>query len=337
MSFLAITLLILASLQSNSTYTISGKLRDSEGRAAAGVSVAAYPVEDSNRMQAASGRSDSEGNFVIRPERPGKYILIYHDELNGHVPQYIAFFRDPSNPPPEVILTEATSSAQVDVRISKNGTLSGQALDAQTQLPIDNVFFQMCHAGTSTCWSTSAKSADGKFSISAPFVPFTLTVDSTGFEEWSGLTGSDRNNAISAAAGSNTSIALLMRRRPEAARRAISEAEKKVGINLPAPEPLAPEDNQIFDAFPRNTRLEWKPVEGAFSYAVEVDCCEYRKNANQCLNPQPFRSAILPPHANLSYEFNFIGAQPGRWRVWAFDNQGREGFKSSWRTFVYLK
>ena len=32
----------------------------------------------------------------------------------------------------------------------------------------------------------------------------------------------------------------------------------------------------------------------------------------------------------------FVGAQPGRWRVWAVDKEGREGFKSPWRLFVYL-
>jgi len=34
-------------------------------------------------------------------------------------------------------------------------------------------------------------------------------------------------------------------------------------------------------------------------------------------------------------EFSFVGAQPGRWRVWAVDKEGREGFKSPWRRYVY--
>jgi len=40
---------------------------------------------------------------------------------------------------------------------------------------------------------------------------------------------------------------------------------------------------------------------------------------------------------NTSYEFRFIGAQPGRWRVWGVDKEDREGFKSAWRNFVYLR
>lgn len=341
MFFLAITVLTLASFQGNSTYTISGILRDEEGKASPGVYVDCFPVEDPKAMEAAWGRSDSKGNFVLHLQKPGKYIVIYDDETYRHVAQKIAFFRDPNNPPPQVVLTETAPTAQVDIRMSRNGTLSGQALDAQTQLPIDHVYFAMCHADQRTCWAIRAKSDDGRFSIPAPFVPFTLSASATWFEEWFGLSGSDRGIPISVPGGTNTSVTLLMRRRPEASSRAINEAEKKAGINLPAPEQLSPEDNQVFDAFPRTTKLEWKPVEGAMSYGIEVDYCEYRKNTAKCLNPQALNGAFIssPPEKvpRTSYEFNFIGAQPGRWRVWAVDRTGREGFKSSWRTFVYQK
>src|SRR5215813_4155101 len=172
MLFLALTLLIFGSFQSNSTYTISGTLSDGEGKAAAGISVTAFPLEDSDRRGEAGTRSDSEGNFVIHPGRAGKYILIYNDEANGHVPQYIAFFRDPNNPPPEVVVSESAPSAQVSLRMSKNGRLSGQAFDAQTRLPLDHVTFRMCLTGPGPCWGIDAKSADGRFSVPTPFVAF---------------------------------------------------------------------------------------------------------------------------------------------------------------------
>src|SRR5262245_10341589 len=115
MFLLGIALLTLASFQSNSTYTISGMLRDEEGKAAPGVSVDCFPAEDPKGKEAAAGRTDSEGHFVIHPQKPGKYIVIYEDEANGHVPQYIAFFRDPNNPPPQVVLTAIAPTAQVDL------------------------------------------------------------------------------------------------------------------------------------------------------------------------------------------------------------------------------
>lgn len=45
----------------------------------------------------------------------------------------------------------------------------------------------------------------------------------------------------------------------------------------------------------------------------------------------------IPTVASPGYKFDFVGAQPGRWRVWAVDNEGREGEKSPWRTFTYTK
>jgi hypothetical protein len=115
------------------------------------------------------------------------------------------------------------------------------------------------------------------------------------------------------------------------------------GVNLPAPPQLSPADGATFDHFPRRTRLEWSPVEGAASYAVEVDYCEARgSRAGGCADPQPLASLMknVPPTHGVkgtAYEFDFGGAQPGRWRVWAVDGEGREGFKSPWRRFVYLK
>jgi len=38
-----------------------------------------------------------------------------------------------------------------------------------------------------------------------------------------------------------------------------------------------------------------------------------------------------------AYTFNFIGAQPGRWRVWPLNRNGKRGNPSEWRTFRYLQ
>jgi hypothetical protein len=37
------------------------------------------------------------------------------------------------------------------------------------------------------------------------------------------------------------------------------------------------------------------------------------------------------------FEFNFVGAQPGRWRVAAVLANGEVGVKSEWRTFRYTR
>jgi hypothetical protein len=82
--------------------------------------------------------------------------------------------------------------------------------------------------------------------------------------------------------------------------------------------------------------LEWQPVEGAAFYKVEVDFCYgLVKSLRECLDPQPNKLPTIVQDTN--YEFLFVGAQPGRWRVWAIDQNGKEGFKSPWWTFFHLK
>ncbi len=346
MFLLAFLLTLIAGTQGSSPYHISGEVRDGEGRAAAGVRVSAYiPDLAPNKQQGPSGSwafSNADGKFVINLKQPGKYIVTYDDRDKGYFPQYPnQFFRDPNNPPPEVVLSEISPTAQVNLSMSKPGFLKGTAIDAQTQLPIDHVEFTICHADNrALCWRTTARSADGKFALPVPFVPFILRLTSSEFEDWLGLLGSDRNVPVTIPAGTITPVTVSMKRKPAAANRALNEAEKRIGINLPAPKQLAPDDKQAFDIYPRRTKLEWDPVDGAASYTVEVDVCESLKKQPQCINPQPLRLPTGPPRSNItanSYEFMFVGAQWGRWRVWAVDKEGRDGFKSEWRSFVYLR
>jgi hypothetical protein len=344
MPFLAFFLTLIATVQGGSPYRISGEVRDLEGKAAAGVRVSAYIPDLAVNKQRPPGNwtfSGADGKFVINLDRPGKYVVTYDDRDRGYFPQSIPYFRDPNNPPPEVVLSEISPTAELIVAMSRAGFLKGEAIDAQTQLPIDHLEFTMCPTDNQLpCWHTAARSADGKFAVPVPFVPFRLRIASPEFEDWLGLTGSDLNVPVTVPAGTSTPVSLSMKRKPEAANRAINEAEKRIGINLPAPKQLSPDDRQVFDMYPRRTRLEWNPVDGAASYALEIDVCESLKRNPQCINPQPLHNPTSPPTFNItttSYEFMFVGAQWGRWRVWAVDQEGREGFKSEWRTFVYLR
>ncbi|MGI9068998.1 MAG: hypothetical protein ACR2HX_21670 [Pyrinomonadaceae bacterium] len=133
-------------------------------------------------------------------------------------------------------------------------------------------------------------------------------------------------------------IVFLLKRRSEAVNRALNEPEKQLPINLPAPIQSSPADRmELSSAWPRRTTtLEWQPVEGASFYKVEVDFCYgLVKSLRKCIDPQPNRLPTIV--RGTSYEFLFVGAQPGRGRVWAIDKDGIEGFKSPWWTFFHLK
>ena len=89
----------------------------------------------------------------------------------------------------------------------------------------------------------------------------------------------------------------------------------------------------------RSTTLEWAPVEGAVAYTVEVDFCQgSAKYATSCVAPATHQvNPVSMPASATTRMYSTLQARPGRWRVWATDKDGREGFKSPWRLFAYLR
>lgn len=322
-------------------YVIGGHVSDAEGESVQGVRVCAHPSAPSPGV--ICGISNAQGNFVIRSLEAGKYQLITDKSTDGYMPQHIPFYKQPASEMPEVVLDEQNKAPSVSIVLGpRNGILTGSIVDASNGLPVENASVLLCHTDDALiCSGMSAKNTQGKFRIAAPHVMFTLKISADGFEDWHGVGGSDKNDALSVASGSTLDVAAYLKRRPDAAGKAISEAEKQAGVNLPAPLQISPAPDARLDHYPRTTKLEWSRVEGAATYALEVDYCQGgERSRNACVNPQPHGLRGSGPMSDLietSYEFNFVGAQPGRWRVWAVDKDGREGFKSPWRIFVYLR
>lgn len=104
---------------------------------------------------------------------------------------------------------------------------------------------------------------------------------------------------------------------------------------LPAPVQLSPPDGLVFDIYPRTTTLKWAPVSGAVKYGVEWS---YRDSSvDEWCGDDPRCITWIEYVPNTSYTFSFVGAQPGRWRVWAVDSDGKDGIKSGWWGFAYTK
>lgn len=92
----------------------------------------------------------------------------------------------------------------------------------------------------------------------------------------------------------------------------------------------SPASKVVFDHFPRTMTLAWKPVVGAVGYKVERQYCS--PDGGQCWSYTPV--TVAAP----SLTFNFVGAQPGQWRVTALG--GTEYFDSApskWRTFRFSR
>lgn len=95
---------------------------------------------------------------------------------------------------------------------------------------------------------------------------------------------------------------------------------------LDAPVLVSPPDGSELTNSPRITTLTWQPLTGATSYEVEVMYCDADENCG---------SYPVVSTSGTEYTFEFVGAQPGQWRVRAVGSGGVPGPWSDWWTFVY--
>ena len=90
---------------------------------------------------------------------------------------------------------------------------------------------------------------------------------------------------------------------------------------------VAPIEGAKLNMFPRKTIFEWRHVEGAGKYEIEV---EY--------NDGKWKLLKAATTDLVSYTLDFVGKQPGRWRVRSFSKAtGKAGVYSAWRNFTYLR
>jgi hypothetical protein len=326
--------------QTPQDYVISGLVLDEFGMPIMDVRMCAFPDDyDAVRQQPCS-RSKADGQFAIPVGRPAAFT-IYAEKIDAGYAAERPFYQHPNSLVPRVILSEARRTASLTFRLPpKNGQLIGKAVDARTGRPIENLRFFMCQrSNPRACWSTSAKNAQGEFRLLAAHVPFTLRLFAEGYKPWFGINGGDVNESVYIPSDARVQVLFRLQRLNGLEESALSEPEKQLGVNLPAPVQIAPGDGVELNYYPRKTKLEWEPVVGAVFYRVEIDYCDGRvRGRKKCLDPQPHhRERNDRDIRDTSFEFDFVGAQPGRWRVWAIDEKGQEGFKSPWRVFFYLQ
>jgi dipeptidyl aminopeptidase/acylaminoacyl peptidase len=119
----------------------------------------------------------------------------------------------------------------------------------------------------------------------------------------------------------------------------LNEEPAVTAPNLQAPTLVSPADRAVFNDSSRDTTLRWNAVPGASSYIVQMDWCETTDawiNSGEiwCEDGNSI-GGIIKGIATTEYSFDFPGASPGRWRVWAVDSSGHVGSSSPFRTLRY--
>jgi len=102
------------------------------------------------------------------------------------------------------------------------------------------------------------------------------------------------------------------------------------------PVQISPPEGSVFEHYPRTTTVTWAEVQGVYSYGVEVDCYHCCAEGEWCTDVGQ-TWFVTSEIYETNYTFDFVGAQPGRWRVWAIYPDGTEGPKSGWWEFRYLQ
>lgn len=100
---------------------------------------------------------------------------------------------------------------------------------------------------------------------------------------------------------------------------------------ISVPRPLSPADRTSFTHFPRTVTLAWEAVPSAKGYKVEI---EFDSSGGQA-SPQWHTFGSITNVNATAYTFDFIGSQPGRWRVWSVDAKGQDGPKNDWWVFFF--
>jgi hypothetical protein len=104
----------------------------------------------------------------------------------------------------------------------------------------------------------------------------------------------------------------------------------------PVPATLSPATGTLFTHFPRSTTLVWSAVSdpsAPVTYRVQVQFCQgSAASPTNCADRPTYCPGVV---TGTTCTFNFVGGQPGRWRVRAVDAIGNESAFSSWATFEF--
>lgn len=313
---------------------INGQVLDDQGRPVSGARVIASP-DSGLRGRVPSASSNSRGEFTISVYKSDSFTVSASKLADDYPSSNNPFYYPTEDSLAQVWVREGQAAPFATIRFgTKAGKIAGRIVDAETGRVVEDVKITLCRAeAPKYCHRPIAKYSGGVFNIPVPSAPFTVQVSAPGYKDWYGAQGGDRQPvAVQVTAGTTKVLTVPLERLP-----ALGDDANPAALG--APQMLSPANGTEFAHAPRTTRLEWSAVPGAVSYTVELEVCQPGgADGKDCQDPQLLQIRRNPPLSGIegtSYAFIFIGAQPGRWRVWAVDAQGRMGVKSPWSYFLY--
>jgi len=94
-----------------------------------------------------------------------------------------------------------------------------------------------------------------------------------------------------------------------------------------------PANNQVFGHYPRTLTLSWKMAPAAAGYKLEIAFCDSTR-----VNCSNYTPVTISDPLQSKYTFNFVGAQPGKWRVTTLGGSlYLDSAASAWRWFSFTQ
>lgn len=106
------------------------------------------------------------------------------------------------------------------------------------------------------------------------------------------------------------------------------------GRDITAVKPILrlPAQDAVFNHYPRELHLVWDAIPGAIDYVVTLEA-----QLPETPHHEPeWRFLQRLPSADNQITTYFVGAQPGRWKVFAVDCAGSHSMESDWGRFGFL-
>jgi hypothetical protein len=325
---------------------VKGRVLDYEGKAVARAEVTAGPIGPLKGV-VPNASSDAQGEFSIVVHQTGEFLVSAQKTVDGYPSTSNAFYYPHTATATRVTVLEGQPAPYATVQFGpKAGKILLRVSDAETGQPIRTVALSLCRVeAPKYCHRVKNNTRVTTFPVQynapiygapvlVPSEPFTLEVSAEGYESF--FYGEmDRDLVLqSLQVPSDTVKELTIELR--------KGSDNRTG-RLPAPKIVSPADRAVLInvPHPRMLTVEWAAVPGAATYTVEVEGCERgAPEGDECgKGTFPLLGSRWPPPSGIEgtkYQFVFVGAQPGRWRVWAVDEQGRLGAKSPWTLFIYV-
>jgi len=307
-------------------FLITGQVLDENRQPVAGAYVAAHP--DSLHGKLPMATTDNQGRFSIPVYKTGPWTITANKPAQGY-PIMSSFYYPLAESVPKVIVKEDESPPFVKVNLLRAAKLNVRIVNQESGQSMHNAQIGLCRIEAPRfCHRQNIAVRNGQFEVLVPLAPILIQISAAGYEDWYIRDNNDSApKPLLASSSATTELNVFLKKGDSGS------------ASLEAPHPYSPPDGTELFHYPRLTRLEWLAVPGAETYTVEVDVCLGGYPAQkECRDPRPLIGLKVPPMAGIqgtSYEFSFLGNQPGRWRVWAVDTLGRPGRKSDWTTFFY--